>query len=333
MSLRNNIFFRYIKSIAVNIVMCLVTAAVFSVICVLWSYDIRAVAYSLVLCAAIATVPFFIGYYSFKSRVKQLEGIIGDYDTACERLPREKSGAEREWHEIVCSMFAEMKKREREAEEKLKTAENYYTAWAHQVKVPISAIHLILAEADDKTRRDVGAELTRIEQYTDMIMAYVRLDSSSTDYVFREVQLDSVIKSVIRKYSGMFIRKKLTISFEDSSEKVLGDEKWISFILEQLLSNALKYTNRGGIKINVQNGVVSVSDTGIGIAKEDIPRIFEKGFTGINGRTSGASSGIGLYLIKRVCSEMGYSLSVESEQGEGSMFTVDFSRSEIDPND
>ena len=208
MSWRNNIFFRYIKSIAVNIVMCLVTAAVFSVICVLWSYDIRAVAYSLVLCAAIATVPFFIGYYSFKSRVKQLEGIIGDYDTACERLPREKSGAEREWHEIVSSMFTEMKKREREAEEKLKTAENYYTAWAHQVKVPISAIHLILAEAEDRTRRDVGAELTRIEQYTDMIMAYVRLDSSSTDYVFREVSLDSVIKSVIRKYSGMFIRKK-----------------------------------------------------------------------------------------------------------------------------
>lgn len=333
MSWRNNIFFRYIKSIAVNIVMCLVTAAVFSVICVLWSYDIRAVAYSLVLCAAIATVPFFIGYYSFKSRVKQLEGIIGDYDTACERLPREKSGAEREWHEIVCSMFTEMKKREREAEEKLKTAENYYTAWAHQVKVPISAIHLILAEAEDRTRRDVGAELTRIEQYTDMIMAYVRLDSSSTDYVFREVSLDNVIKSVIRKYSGMFIRKKLTISFEDSSEKVLGDEKWISFILEQLLSNALKYTNRGGIKINVQNGVVSVSDTGIGIAKEDIPRIFEKGFTGINGRTSGVSSGIGLYLIRRVCSEMGYSLSVESEQGEGSMFTVDFSRSDINPND
>ena len=177
MSLRNNIFFRYIKSIAVNIVMCLVTAAVFSVICVLWSYDIRAVAYSLVLCDAIATVPFFIGYYSFKSRVKQLEGIIGDYDTACERLPREKSGVEREWHEIVSSMFTEMKKREREDEEKLKTAENYYTAWAHQVKVPISAIHLILAEAEDRTRRDVGAELTRIEQYTDMIMAYVRLDS------------------------------------------------------------------------------------------------------------------------------------------------------------
>lgn len=86
-------------------------------------------------------------------------------------------------------------KREREDEEKLKTAENYYTAWAHQVKVPISAIHLILAEAEDRTRRDVGAELTRIEQYTDMIMAYVRLDSSSTDYVFREVSLDNVIKA------------------------------------------------------------------------------------------------------------------------------------------
>lgn len=110
MSWRNNIFFRYVKSIAVNIVMCFVTAAVFSVICVLWSYDIRAVAYSLVLCAAIATVPFFIGYFSFKSRVKQLEGIIGDYDTACERLPKEKSNAECEWNEIVRSMFAEMKK-------------------------------------------------------------------------------------------------------------------------------------------------------------------------------------------------------------------------------
>ncbi|MGN1410696.1 MAG: sensor histidine kinase, partial [Eubacteriales bacterium] len=197
-------------------------------------------------------------------------------------------------------------------------------------------MRLILQEADEEIRRDMSAELTRVEQYADMIMAYVRLESSgsSTDYVFREVKLDNVIKNVLRKYSGVFIRKKLTLKYEQTDASVTGDEKWISFILEQLISNALKYTPRGEISVTVHDGgKISVSDSGIGIPKEDLPMIFEKGYTGLNGRADERASGIGLYLIKRVCRSLGYSISVESEVGQGSTFTVDLSRSEIGMND
>lgn len=320
-----------------NIAFFALITAIFSIICAVWHYDIRAVAYSAVLCLSAGAGVFFVGYFFFRSRVKQLKSIVGDFDTAGERIPPDtEATAEREWREIALSLCGELKKRESESENKLREAEDYYTAWAHQVKVPISAMRLILQEADEGMRRDMSAELTRVEQYTDMIMAYVRLESgsSSTDYVFREVELDSVIKNVLRKYSGSFIRKKLTLRYEQTDAVLLGDEKWMGFIIEQLISNALKYTPHGEIAVTVDDGCrISVRDSGIGIPSEDLPRIFEKGFTGLNGRADGRASGIGLYLIKRVCGSLGYSISVKSEVGRGSTFRVDFSRREIEMND
>ena len=335
MSLRDNIFLRYVRSELKNIAFYVLITAIFSIICAVWHYDIRAVAYAAVLCLSAGLIVFFIGYFFFLSRVKQLKSIVGDYDTAADRIPPVSAySTEREWREIALSLFSELKKRETVSDNKLREAEDYYTAWAHQVKVPISAIRLILQETDEKTRRDIAAELNRVEQYSDMIMAYVRLESSSTDYVFREVKLDNVIKNVLRKYSGVFIRKKLTLKYEQTDVSVLGDEKWISFILEQLISNALKYTPHGEITITADgSGKISVSDTGIGIPIGDLPRIFEKGFTGLNGRADNQASGIGLYLIKRVCGSLGYLISVKSEVGRGSVFTVDLSRRTIEMND
>lgn len=337
MSWRESIFLRYVRSEIKNIAFFAIITATFSTICTVWHYDIRAVTYAAVLCLSAGAIVFFVGYFFFRSRVKQLKSIIGDYDTAEDRIPPAKESAyEREWREIALSLCGELKKRETESENKLREAEDYYTAWAHQVKVPISAMRLILQESDERIRRDMSAELTRVEQYADMIMAYVRLESSdsATDYVFREVKLDKVIKNVLRKYSGVFIRKKLTLKYEQTDVSVTGDEKWISFILEQLISNALKYTPRGEISVTVHDGgKISVSDSGIGIPREDLPRIFEKGYTGLNGRADERASGIGLYLIKRVCRSLGYSISVESEVGQGSTFTVDLSRSEIGMND
>lgn len=337
MSWRENIFLRYVRSEVKNIAFFALITATFSTICAVWHYDIRAVAYAAVLCLSAGAVVFFVGYFFFRSRVKQLKSIIGDYDTAEDRIPPViEAAAEREWREITLSLYGELKKRENVSENKLREAEDYYAAWAHQVKVPISAMRLILQEADEGIRRDMSVELTRVEQYADMIMAYVRLESSgsATDYVFREVKLDNVIKNVLRKYSGVFIRKKLTLKYEQTDASVTGDEKWISFILEQLISNALKYTPRGEIAVRVYDGgKISVSDSGIGIPGEDLPRIFEKGYTGLNGRADERASGIGLYLIRRVCRSLGYSIWVESEVGQGSTFTVDLSRSEIGMND
>lgn len=335
MSWRENIFVRYLKTEAKHIIFLAAAVAVFSVIAVLWKYDIRAVIYASVLCAFIGAVMLVVGYFYFRKRIKQLKTLIGDFDTAGDRLPEIRQNCEKEWSEITSALFTELKRRDIAAENKLMEAEDYYTAWAHQVKVPISAMSLILQEVDENSRRDLNAELIKIEQYTDMIMAYVRLDKSGTDYVFREIKLDDLISRVLKKYTGVFIRKKLTLNYVKNDITVLTDEKWLSIVLEQLISNALKYTNCGGITIITdEEKKLHVIDTGIGIPKDDIPRIFEKGFTGINGRTSSAkASGIGLYLVKRICGNFGYSITVKSELGVGSEFTVDLNREKIIVND
>lgn len=150
----------------------------------------------------------------------------------------------------------------------------YYTIWCHQIKTPIAAMSLLLQEEDTPKNRQLKSELFRIEQYVEMVLCYFRIDSPSSDFILKPYDLDTVIRKAIRKYAGQFVQKKLRLIYEPVHQSVLTDEKWLSFILEQLLSNAVKYTKEGSVTITVdQNQVLSVSDTGIGIAKEDLPRI------------------------------------------------------------
>ena len=164
-----------------------------------------------------------------------------------------------------------------------------------------------------------------------MALNYIRLDSNSNDLVIKELDLDEVIRGCVRRYAAQFIRKKLTIKYSGTDVKVLSDEKWLTFIIEQLLSNAVKYTEKGFVEISVSDEkLLSVKDTGIGIAQEDIPRIFEKGFTGYNGRENSKSTGLGLYLCEKAAKMLGHKISAQSEIGKGSVFTIDLHRDKLD---
>ena len=162
--------------------------------------------------------------------------------------------------------------------------------------------------------------------YVEMVLTFLRLDSDSTDYVIREISLDDVIKPAIRKFARDFITKKLTMDFTETNFKAISDEKWLSFVIEQVLSNAVKYTNNGGIKIYMESGVLCIEDTGIGISAEDLPRVFENGYTGFNGREDKRASGIGLYLCKRICDNLGHKISAESTPGAGTKIRIDMNR-------
>ena len=202
---------------------------------------------------------------------------------------------------------------------------SYYTVWAHQIKTPIASMRLTLQNEDTSLSRRLQLDLGRIEQYVEMVLAFLRLDSDSTDYVIRECDLDGIVRPAVRRFAGEFIDKKLTVACEPLNRRVLTDEKWLSFVVEQLLSNALKYTFSGGITVEMEGeNTLCVRDTGIGIAPEDLPRIFENGFTGFNGRADLRASGIGLYLCRRVCDRLGHGLSAESVPGEGSVFRITF---------
>lgn len=212
---------------------------------------------------------------------------------------------------------------------------DYYTLWVHQIKTPIAALNLLLQTDNDNPQKEYAmAELFKIEQYAQMALQYLRLDSSSNDYVFIKLNLDKVIKPVIRKYSRLFILQKISLIYDDVNIEVISDEKWLSFVLEQIISNALKYTKQGSIKIySLPNDILVIEDSGIGIRPEDLPRVFEKGYTGYNGRDDQRASGLGLYLCDKIIKKLNHKIKIISTIDQGTKVLLDFSQNSLNTKD
>lgn len=164
---------------------------------------------------------------------------------------------------------------------------------------------------------DMKMELFKIEQYVEMALNYLRVEDISSDLSFKRYAVDDMVRQVIRKYAKIFISKKIKMNFSPTERCIVTDEKWFTFVLEQLISNALKYTKQGQIAIYMQGNSLVIEDTGIGIPTEDVPRIFEKGFTGYNGRENKKSTGIGLYLCKNIMDKLQWNITVTSKVGAG----------------
>ena len=234
---------------------------------------------------------------------------------------------------------------------------DYYAKWVHQIKTPIAGLQLLLqmerseleeAELKDEIAEelyvkqlqnvtDIEEELFRIEEYVGMALQYQRVNSTENDYILKQISLDTVIREVIHKYAKIMIRRKILMHYEKTEVTVISDEKWLAFVLEQLLSNAVKYMPEGELTIEVreepQHIWLEIRDTGIGIRSEDIPRVFEKGYTGFNGHEDKRSTGIGLYLCREVLQKLGHTIQIQSELGVGTNVKVGFSRDVIDFRD
>ena len=203
---------------------------------------------------------------------------------------------------------------------------DYFSLWVHQVKTPITAAKLILDNNVDDRETKVKAQIMYIEQYCDMAINYLKLMNTETDMDIAELNLDEIIKSVLKKYSTLFIVNHITLNYEPIEEKVVSDARWLSILIEQLISNALKYTPRGSISISYNKGekILYIKDTGIGIRSEDIPKIFDRGYSGLNGRMNEKSSGLGLFMAREIGKRLSVEISVKSEVGKGSEFGVRF---------
>lgn len=200
---------------------------------------------------------------------------------------------------------------------------DYYTVWVHQIKTPISSMRLTLQNEDSLLARKLSCDLSHIEQYVEMVLAFLRLDSNSSDYVFKMHELDPLLRQSIRRFSSEFINRKLSLSYtpprdENGTLQMITDDKWFCFVIEQLLSNALKYTQAGTISIFFFTSECAVHKRyWYRHCTAGLPRIFEKGYTGCNGRTDKKASGLGLYLCKRICKNLGIDISITSEIGDG----------------
>jgi signal transduction histidine kinase len=352
-------------------------------------------AFSALCCGIFDFLKYIRKYEAFRAAIENTENLL-------ELLPSPSGAIDRQYHLIIEKLANDLRRLKSEVSLKDSDMNDYYSMWAHQIKIPISAMRLLLQSSgenvgagidetggegtgednEERRRESAGAykiegtaentgtdneegsiaiaaisndagrvqdslkisadksrnkpvtkllfeELFKIEQYVDMVMYYQRLESISSDFLFRKYDLYDIVKQTLKKYAILFINSKLSLDLQEFECFVVTDEKWLQFALGQIISNALKYTPRGGISIYLEktsgNAQLVVRDTGIGIRPEDLPRIFERGYTGYNGRLDKKSTGIGLYLCKRTLDKLSHTIEVSSEVGKGTKVTIGFS--------
>ena len=206
----------------------------------------------------------------------------------------------------------------------------YIETWVHEIKTPIASTRLIIENNQNEVTRNINYEIKKIEEYIEQVLYYSRSNNVSKDYLIKEVSLATVVRSVIKNNSRDFISQNIAIDIEDVEGTVYSDAKWLEFILNQVIGNAIKYMreSNGKVKIftiqNENNIVLTIEDNGIGIIEKDINKVFEKGFTGENGRQFGKSTGIGLYLCKKLAQQLGLGLTLTSKTGEGTKVRIIF---------
>ena len=285
--------------------------------------------YTALLCTALALAVALADLRRFALRHRQLSDALKSIRVSDEQLPPPGDLIGEDYTRLIRALGEEKTRAAGAMDLRRREMEDYFTLWAHQIKTPIAAMRLILQTRPENSAGELSQELFRVEQYVEMVLNYLRLDSDSTDFVFKTCDLDGIIRQCVRKYAKQFIRKKISLEYEGTEVQVLTDEKWLCFVIEQLLSNALKYTNTGSIRIFTQGETLVIEDTGIGIAPEDLPRVFEKGYTGYNGRTDKKATGIGLYLCKRILQKLGNEISISSAVGQGTRVSIDLRREEL----
>ena len=312
-----------------NLILLGIFLAIFLTLFVVSDVPMEVVGYGFILCIAFLVIIYGVAYTRFARNMDELQQAAEEVLVTCEDLPGAMTGKEYVYREMVEQVCAAYHERTEEMYTKEQDEAEYHSLWAHQIKIPISAIRLLLQSRQDGWP-EMENQLFSIEQYVQMILNYQRLNSTSNDLVLERQPLDPIVRQVIRKFKKQFIWKKITLEYEGTSMMVLSDEKWLAFVLEQVLSNALKYTPNGSIKVYTEGHKLYIKDTGIGIRPSDVPRIFERGYTGYNGRTDKQATGIGLYLCKQVCDKLGHGIFVESEVNVGTTVCLTLDYHEVD---
>lgn len=325
-------FFAYLRERRrVVCAFCLFVLIFFVTFC-LYHLPLGAVAYPALLCA-LAGLFWLAGDYRAACRRHELLARLAASPAAAQlgELPAPATQNEADCQRLIRLLRSGYEELDAGSAARYADMIDYYTIWAHQIKTPIASMRLHLQAEDTALSRQLTADLFRIEQYVEMVLMFLRLDADSTDYLFQSCELDGLVRACVKKFAGEFIRRKVRLDYEPLHASAVTDEKWLAFVIEQVLSNALKYTPAGGsISITLEAPqTLCIRDTGIGIAPEDLPRIFEKGYTGWNGRTDKQASGIGLYLCRRVCDALGHTLCAESAPGSGTCIRIGLARREL----
>ena len=303
------------------------------------------VVYAAVLDAMIIIITVLAGFLGYSSKVKALSNALERPVEEQAQLPEAADDVEMLYHRLLENQSIARSESESSAAIRQSQMRDYYSMWVHQIKTPISAMKLLLeAEreelgqliCDDEQSQCLLSdnmdsfedELFRIEEYVSMALQYQRVSSTENDFVLEKVSVDGVIRDTIKKYAKIMIRRHIGMNYSGTVQEVYTDGKWLAFILEQLLSNAIKYTPQGVVTIETAEEkdrfFITIKDTGIGIKAEDLPHVFEKGYTGYNGHADKKATGIGLYLCRQMADKLGHTIRMESEIGKGTKVWIGF---------
>lgn len=310
--------------------------------------------YAAVLDAILLLITVLVGFFRYSSKVKALSNALERPVEEQAQLPEATDDVEMLYHRLLENQSIARSESESSAAIRQLQMRDYYSMWVHQIKTPISAMKLLLeAEreelgqlmCDDEQSQCLLSdnmnsfedELFRIEEYVSMALQYQRVSSTENDFVLEKVSVDGVIRDTIKKYAKIMIRRHIGMNYSGTVQEVYTDGKWLAFILEQLLSNAIKYTPQGFVKIETDKKAnrffITIKDTGIGIKAEDLPRVFEKGYTGYNGHADKKATGIGLYLCRQMADKLGHTIRIESEIGKGTKVWIGFDLDYADTRD
>lgn len=360
------------------VILCIAT--VMTVTMLLNRIPFQEIGYGMLLCLFITAVAVLAGYGKHRESLRQLEQMRENITVAPGEMKAPEYMYERQYQDCIRRLAQEKDRIQNEMLNRQQDLTEYYSMWVHQVKTPIAALKLLIDEemracldAEDSGENDARVtnaqqeqnELFRIEQYVDMALQYTRLGAQTNDFVIERVLLDEVIKTSVHKYAKQFIHKQLRLNYVPQDIRAVTDQKWLGFVIDQLLSNAVKYTKQGGVTIQVlgaeqkhtgygrtqgttemqqhwdgqkctgadaeESVHITIEDTGIGISAEDLPRVCEKGYTGYNGHADQYSTGIGLYLCKAILDRLGHQFVLTSEKGKGTKAEIVISLSNENP--
>ncbi|WP_425447561.1 sensor histidine kinase [Dethiothermospora halolimnae] len=282
---------------------------------------------------------FFLTYLIFgflfnKRYYDDIEYIIdNNSENITTVLPKPRKYSQKLINRLIKKLYIDQNKKLSKLHDVRKENIEYITSWVHEVKTPISVMRLLIESNNNKTKEDIldsfEEELDRIDRYVEQALYHSRIDSFSRDYLINEINLENIIKNNIKKQAKTFISKKIKIETKNIDINISTDKKWLSFIIDQILSNSLKYTPEGGVikiygeKDDKEKRII-IKDNGIGIKEEDLPRVFQRGFTGYTGRQNNKSTGMGLYLAKRLSMKLSHNLTINSKYGDYTEVIIHF---------
>lgn len=322
----------FLLSVRHQLFLFVTMAVIFGVVYILGRQPLTLFFYSLELSAFLLLIYLCIHYFRYAKRYKLISKLELLNRSSLEELQQNTDSADQFYVKKIAALLEQLRESENLHDERQTDQLDYFTLWLHQIKTPISAISLLTQSSRAKEAKQISQELVRLEDYTHMALNYIKLEKPEADMDLSIVDLDDVIKKAIKRYSILFIYKGIKLDYKPLCTKVLSDGKWLQNLLEQILSNSLKYTAEGTISIymdSVNAETMIIKDTGIGIGSEDLPKIFNKGYSGMNGRLHEKSTGLGLFLSKKICERLGHRLSIDSQPGKGTCVAIDMARADL----